>query len=413
MTDSGSSQEEQEGQEGGAREKEPCCQARVEEPNVDSKEEVELQELKEQQEQHLEGLQVRHLGSPNQKEQLHRKHVFEEQLCGKQLYKKQLNGEQLQEEQQPEEELVSSAHTGELRKRIRGEEKEEQNGKEGKGQTEVQALRPQLVKFKEMPAHLRFNRFVLGHYRPPMGITGCLASLTYFHNETINILTHAVPVLLILASVPWMLPWDKISVPWLPSIHVFACLAPWIGSTFYHLFMCHHFGQVAYQALLRLDLLGIWFTQTFGALVTIAAATHCFQYQTKFYLLVCYSLLCFLCLYQAMTVSTVWGRRFAFSAPFVIRMCCLILRLSAWGGGHPNSTLYVILQDLLAILGGYIGAVNIPEKWFPGKCDRFCNSHNIMHVLVVMAVYQMHQAASLDLVWMSSSSSCSGVPALF
>ena len=53
---------------------------------------------------------------------------------------------------------------------------------------------------------------------------------------------------------------------------------------------------------------------------------------------------------------------------------------------------------------------------FPGKCDLLCNSHNIMHVLVrpirkkdsvrgaptslqvVMAVYQMHQAASLDLV---------------
>jgi len=245
-----------------------------------------------------------------------------------------------------------------------------------------------------------------------MDVHGCLASLTYFHNETINILTHAVPVLLIAAAVPWMLPWDQISVPWLPSIHVVACMAPWVGSTFYHLFMCHSLGKIAYVALLKLDLLGIWFTQTFGALVTISAATHCFQYETKCWLLVFYSLLCFVCLYQAMTVSTVWGRRFAFSAPFIIRMCCLILRLSSFGGGAPNTTLYVILQDTLAILGGYIGAVNVPEKWFPGKCDLLCNSHNIMHVLVVMAVYQMHQAATLDLVWMSDSSSCAGVPPL-
>jgi len=221
-----------------------------------------------------------------------------------------------------------------------------------------------------------------------------------------------VPVLLIAAAVPWMLPWDEISVPWLPSIHVVACMAPWVGSTFYHLFMCHSLGKTAYVALLKLDLLGIWFTQTFGALVTISAATHCFQYETKCWLLIFYSMLCFICLYQAMTVSTVWGRRFAFSAPFIIRMCCLILRLSSFGGGAPNTTLYVILQDTLAILGGYIGAVNVPEKWFPGKCDLLCNSHNIMHVLVVMAVYQMHQAASLDLVWMSDSSSCAGVPSL-
>jgi len=270
----------------------------------------------------------------------------------------------------------------------------------------------QLLTYFEAPPHLRFNRYVHGSYRPPMDVHGCLASLTYFHNETINILTHAVPVLLIAAAVPWMLPWDQISVPWLPSIHVVACLAPWVGSTFYHLFMCHSLGNVAYTALLKLDLLGIWFTQTFGALVTIAAATHCFQYETKCWLLVFYSLLCFVCLYQAMTVSTVWGRRFAFSAPFVIRILCLILRLSSFGGGAPNTTLYVILQDMLAILGGYIGAVNIPEKWFPGKCDLLCNSHNIMHVLVVMAVYQMHQAATLDLVWMSDSSSCTAVPPL-
>jgi len=270
----------------------------------------------------------------------------------------------------------------------------------------------QLLTYFEAPPHLRFNQYVHGSYRPPMDVHGCLASLTYFHNETINILTHAVPVLLIAAAVPWMLPWDEISVPWLPSIHVVACMAPWVGSTFYHLFMCHSLGKIAYVALLKLDLLGIWFTQTFGALVTISAATHCFQYETKCWLLVFYSLLCFICLYQAMTVSTVWGRRFAFSAPFIIRMCCLMLRLSSFGGGAPNTTLYVILQDTLAILGGYIGAVNVPEKWFPGKCDLLCNSHNIMHVLVVMAVYQMHQAASLDLVWMSDSSSCAGVPSL-
>jgi len=292
----------------------------------------------------------------------------------------------------------------------KGQLKLEENNFVAEKKTSSQGV--QLLTYFEAPPHLRFNQYVLGSYRPPMDVHGCLASLTYFHNETINILTHAVPVLLIAAAVPWMLPWDEISVPWLPSIHVVACMAPWVGSTFYHLFMCHSLGKIAYVALLKLDLLGIWFTQTFGALVTISAATHCFQYETKCWLLLFYSLLCFICLYQAMTVSTVWGRRFAFSAPFIIRMCCLMLRLSSFGGGAPNTTLYVILQDTLAILGGYIGAVNVPEKWFPGKCDLLCNSHNIMHVLVVMAVYQMHQAASLDLVWMSDSSSCAGVPPL-
>ena len=45
----------------------------------------------------------------------------------------------------------------------------------------------------------------------------------------------SVPVLLIAAAVPWMLPWDQISVPWLPSIHVVACLAPWVWQQYLEL----------------------------------------------------------------------------------------------------------------------------------------------------------------------------------
>ena len=98
-------------------------------------------------------------------------------------------------------------------------------------------------------------------------------------------------------------------MPLLPWTHVAACLAPWIGSTLYHLFMCHQSGKVAYLALLKVDLLGIWFTQTLGALVNICAAIHCFSQETKSLLLLLYLGVCLLCLYQAMTVSTVWGRR--------------------------------------------------------------------------------------------------------
>ena len=56
----------------------------------------------------------------------------------------------------------------------------------------------------------------------------------------------------------------------------------------------------------------------------------------------------------------------------------------------------------MSALGGAIGAMHIPEKWFPGTVDMYLNSHNIMHVLVVMAVYSMHQATVRDLLWMAN-----------
>ena len=46
---------------------------------------------------------------------------------------------------------------------------------------------------------------------------------------------------------------------------------------------------------------------------------------------------------------------------------------------------------------------------FPGKCDTLWNSHHIMHVLVVAAVYHMHRAAEMDLVWMSREDACQGM----
>lgn len=62
----------------------------------------------------------------------------------------------------------------------------------------------------------------------------------------------------------------------------------------------------------------------------------------------------------------------------------------------------IYVQDGIAILGGVVGAMRIPERIFPGRFDFFFNSHHIMHVLVLIAVIQMHIAAKLDLLWLSN-----------
>ena len=40
-------------------------------------------------------------------------------------------------------------------------------------------------------------RYVHSHYRPPLDTVGCVASLLYWHNETVNVLTHFIPVIII------------------------------------------------------------------------------------------------------------------------------------------------------------------------------------------------------------------------
>jgi hypothetical protein len=47
-----------------------------------------------------------------------------------------------------------------------------------------------LYPIDQVPLHLRFNPFVLSGYRGKLDVWASISSLLYFHNETVNILTH-------------------------------------------------------------------------------------------------------------------------------------------------------------------------------------------------------------------------------
>ncbi|XP_050087415.1 progestin and adipoQ receptor family member 4 [Anopheles aquasalis] len=264
-----------------------------------------------------------------------------------------------------------------------------------------------LLEWKDMPQHLQFNPYVLTGYRPLQGVKGCLSSLFYVHNETINILTHGIPIVYILATVPAMMPWEK-DYRFLSWCHLVGSVAPWCGSFVYHLFMNLECGEGIYYRLLQLDMLGIWISQSFGALPMVTATVYCWNTPLKWLFIISYSLLCIWGLFKAMTASSPWQRRLCFLLPFSMRIILTLLRISKMGGGNPTSLTHVFLQDAVSAVGGIIGAMHIPEKWFPGSVDIYLNSHNIMHVLVVVAVYSMHQATVRDIEWMQRSE-CNGL----
>lgn len=269
-----------------------------------------------------------------------------------------------------------------------------------------EVAREELLRLHDVPFHLQFNRYIFTGYRPLMTSWQCLKSLFYWHNETINILTHGIPLVLILVSIPYMLPWHVITVPFLPYSHVVSTMAPWLGSFIYHLFMNHTKGEYLYHRLLQFDMLGIWVTQSFGALTTVYASVFCLPGSFQQFVFVFYSMLSAISLYKALVATDPWQRRLSFTLQFCFRVLLFCLRLTPLGGGDPTSIVHVILQDTLAIVGGAIGALRIPERWLPGKVDSLGNGHHIMHVLVVMAVVHMHIAARSDLVWMSTNGKC-------
>ncbi|XP_045767482.1 progestin and adipoQ receptor family member 4 [Maniola jurtina] len=282
-------------------------------------------------------------------------------------------------------------------------EREEKNGASAKVSVTREGV--ELLHWRDMPQHLQFNPYVLTGYRPLQSWTGCVRSLFYFHNETINILTHGISLVYILAVLPGLLPWGSGSGgagAWFLSLcHLLGALAPWCGSFLYHLFMNHTQGASLYHRLLQLDMLGIWVSQSIGAIPMVTATVYCAPAPLRYATLAVYCLGSLLGLYKAMRAWSPWERRLCFAAPFCMRLLLAGARAARLGGGDPHAILHVFLQDAVSLGGGVIGAMHIPEKWFPGAVDRCLNSHNIMHVLVVLAVYSMHQVTTKDLAWMS------------
>lgn len=63
------------------------------------------------------------------------------------------------------------------------------SSKEGKGKRLWKKVKYQLVEYHALPAYLRDNEFILGHYRADWPIKQTLLSVFSIHNETLNVWT--------------------------------------------------------------------------------------------------------------------------------------------------------------------------------------------------------------------------------
>uniref|UniRef100_A0A3P8X641 Progestin and adipoQ receptor family member IVa n=1 Tax=Cynoglossus semilaevis TaxID=244447 RepID=A0A3P8X641_CYNSE len=258
-----------------------------------------------------------------------------------------------------------------------------------------------LLDWASSPPHLQFNKYVLTGYRPISSVQDCIRSLFYLHNELGNIYTHGIPLVCFLVLLPLNIPWSQISVTWLGVVHFLACLSPQLGSVLYHLFMNHEGGEPVYHTLLKLDVCGICMINTLGALPIVYVTLLCYPFVRTVALLV-YILLSSHAIYCAVTARSSVRRMRSFAWQALFRFSFFLLRWVGVGGGSPTSLRYFLTMDALAVLGGLINITRIPERFRPGLFDYWCNSHQIMHVLVVGSILSLHWGVLDDLLWINS-----------
>ncbi len=240
----------------------------------------------------------------------------------------------------------------------------------------------------DVPPCARMN-FILTGYRALLSPREALVSIFYWHNETFNIWSHLFPGIVCLFTVVTVRHHEIITM----------CLCfmfvSMLSSAAFHSLCSTPF---VYKHALTCDNVGMFST----VFVCVGSAVYFFglvisRTTALWYLLaflvsnVVSCALFILPTYQHATDvqgdHIIRGNKVA---PF-----CMLFSVSFWliptvHGALVNVDLTVTLLRLYAveyvcwIATFLVWLLQFPQKAFPGKFDRFGNSHNIFHVLVVM-----------------------------
>lgn len=267
-----------------------------------------------------------------------------------------------------------------------------------------------LLKLREIgkvPVHLRFNRFVHTGYRAWYTTKECLQSMLVWHNETVNIWTHFVSLLLFLAVTTYLCVAD---IPFPHNLFRLLATVPacvtFALSVAYHTFLCHDHccrSRKVYRCLLCADVAGVvilgalawagplYYSYSIHAGVALAGeATATASAAAAAY--VTLSVLAMLGVFFARSPAQ---RIAILGAQALFRIALIVSRL-VHDDPSPDAVTCYVLMELCFAFGGVANAARVPERFFPGRLDTFANSHQIMHVVTAAGVGLLYRGMQFD-----------------
>ncbi|KAF3859156.1 hypothetical protein F7725_021555 [Dissostichus mawsoni] len=267
-----------------------------------------------------------------------------------------------------------------------GEEKEEEEGKSSDegfmGMTPCCRLttpwrgwrsRWRVMPHDVLPDWLKDNDFLLHGHRPPMpSFRACFKSIFRIHTETGNIWTHLLGCLLFLLlglmymfrpNMSFVAPVQEKVVIGMFFLGAILCLSfSWLFHTVY----CHSEGVS--RVFSKLDYSGIAFLIMGSFVPWLYYSFYCSPQPRFIYLIV----VCILGL-SAITVS----QCDFFATPQYRGGVVPTLHFTISEGLIKATTMgqmgWLLLMATLYITGACLYAARIPERFFPGKCDIWCN----------------------------------------
>lgn len=250
----------------------------------------------------------------------------------------------------------------------------------------------------ELPHWLRDNHYIHTGYRAPSGsFKRSLHSLSYVHNETVNIYSHLLPSIILVPVAVFVQQGIAARYETASRADVWAFACFFAGAVFclgmsatFHTVSNH--SPVVARFGNALDYLGIVGLITGSFIPSVFYGFYCHaQLQMLYWAMI-------ISIGIACTIVTMMGRfRTPAWRPFRAGMFVsmglsavfpVLHGLSAFGLKQLQKQLglnWLLLQGFLYILGASIYAIRAPERWYPGRFDIVGSSHQIFHVLVVLA----------------------------
>ncbi|KAL7807166.1 mPR-typeG-protein-coupled receptor [Trichoderma aethiopicum] len=262
----------------------------------------------------------------------------------------------------------------------------------------TRAARKVLLAFEELPEWHQDNEFILHGYRPISGSAKVsFHSWSYIHNESVNIFSHLIPAVAFLLGEWYILEYltSRYSNVTGTDFFIFTfflltavvCLG--LSATYHTL--TNHSSEVE-QLFLRFDLVGIVIL-TLGDFVSgIYMVFWCEPLQRKIYwsmIGVLGSLTIFIMLnprfhgpkYRTFRTLAFVGTGLSGFAPLIHGISIFGFSQMMKQSGMP----YYLIEGGFLLLGALVYATKFPECRWPGKFDIYGASHQLFHILVVLA----------------------------
>ncbi|WPG99297.1 HlyIII-domain-containing protein [Acrodontium crateriforme] len=254
------------------------------------------------------------------------------------------------------------------------------------------------VVWSELPEWMHDNQFILRGYRPQSNsYAKSAASLGYIHNESVNIYTHLIGALMAAGSgiAFYVSLRPRFAMATTQDLLVFSCY--FLGavvclgmSATYHTISNHSLAVAKFGN--RLDYIGIVFL-IWGSFIPsiyygFSADPQLIQLYWTMITTIGAATLAVIGLPKFRTPDWRPFRAFMFVAMGLSAVVPVFHGVQLYGVDQLERQIglsWLVSQGVLYVAGAAIYAARVPERWQPGRFDIWGSSHQIFHVLVVLA----------------------------